>query len=59
MLDSFLPEFLMLVTFCGNSGEPMDLSRMDGSLCREVDSRGSLTIHPSMITYTSTKALIE
>ena len=32
----------MLVTFCGNSGEPMDLSRMDGSLCREVDSRESL-----------------
>lgn len=33
------PEFLMLVAFCGNSGEPMDLSRVDGSLARDVETR--------------------
>jgi len=33
------PEFLTLVTFCGNTGEPMDLSRVDGSRVRELDSR--------------------
>ncbi|CAE7279844.1 PPR4 [Symbiodinium sp. CCMP2456] len=33
------PEFLTLVTFCGNTGEPMDLSRVDGSRFRENDSK--------------------
>lgn len=32
-------EFLMLMTFCASSGEPMDLSRVDGSLSREVEPR--------------------
>jgi len=33
------PEFLTLVTFCGNTGEPMDLSRVDGSRFRENETR--------------------
>ncbi|CAJ1356166.1 unnamed protein product, partial [Effrenium voratum] len=31
--------FLTLVTFCGNTGEPMDLSRVDGSIARQAETR--------------------